>query len=197
MPAVVCGYRIRADPTRPAATRSSSSTSFSRSSSTASSSSTRTSASRSPGRRLDQVLTPCPPQDRPRGPEGAGRPRPRRRAVRLRAHGRLRRREARDGGLPLLEDWVRPLSASQRDQSIVSLTRGHEGRYWSKHLRGRPYHISALYVVDLDRFRQVAAGDLLRQQYQALSADPGSLANLDQDLPNNMNPNLPIVRDFF
>ncbi|GAA5989455.1 hypothetical protein JCM10908_000480 [Rhodotorula pacifica] len=64
--------------------------------------------------------------------------------------------------------------------------------YWAKHLQGRPYHISALYVVDLDRFRQIAAGDLLRQQYQALSADPGSLSNLDQDLPNNMTPNLPI-----
>ena len=25
--------------------------------------------------------------------------------------------------------------------------------FWSDHLQGRPYHISALYVVDLDRFR--------------------------------------------
>jgi UDP-glucose:glycoprotein glucosyltransferase len=39
---------------------------------------------------------------------------------------------------------------------------------------------SALYVVDLDRFRELAAGDRLRQQYQSLSADPNSLANLDQ-----------------
>jgi hypothetical protein len=39
----------------------------------------------------------------------------------------------------------------------------------------------------------VAAGDQLRQHYQALSADPGSLANLDQDLPNNMQGILPIV----
>lgn len=58
--------------------------------------------------------------------------------------------------------------------------------YWKQHLNGRPYHISALYVVDLVRFRQVAAGDRLREQYQALSADPNSLSNLDQDLPNNM-----------
>ncbi|GAA99373.1 glycosyltransferase family 24 protein [Mixia osmundae IAM 14324] len=64
--------------------------------------------------------------------------------------------------------------------------------YWQNHLAGRPYHISALYVVDLDRFRQVAAGDRLRQQYQGLSADPGSLANLDQDLPNNMIHVIPI-----
>ncbi|KAI7903194.1 UDP-glucose:glycoprotein glucosyltransferase-domain-containing protein [Cokeromyces recurvatus] len=64
--------------------------------------------------------------------------------------------------------------------------------YWKTHLRGKPYHISALYVVDLDRFRQLAAGDRLRAQYQQLSADPNSLANLDQDLPNNMQHIVPI-----
>ncbi|KAL6707789.1 killer toxin resistant protein [Coniothyrium glycines] len=64
--------------------------------------------------------------------------------------------------------------------------------YWANFLRGRPYHISALYVVDLNRFRQMAAGDRLRQQYHSLSADPNSLSNLDQDLPNNMQFNLPI-----
>jgi UDP-glucose:glycoprotein glucosyltransferase len=64
--------------------------------------------------------------------------------------------------------------------------------YWETYLRGKPYHISALYVVDLKRFRQLAAGDRLRQQYQALSADPASLSNLDQDLPNHMQHNLPI-----
>lgn len=51
---------------------------------------------------------------------------------------------------------------------------------------------SALYVVDLVRFRQLAAGDRLRAQYQQLSADPNSLANLDQDLPNNMQHIVPI-----
>jgi len=64
--------------------------------------------------------------------------------------------------------------------------------YWANFLRGRPYHISALYVVDLVRFRQLAAGDRLRQQYHSLSADPNSLSNLDQDLPNNMQFQLPI-----
>lgn len=58
--------------------------------------------------------------------------------------------------------------------------------YWANHLAGRKYHISALYVVDLVKFRQIAAGDRLRGQYQGLSSDPNSLANLDQDLPNNM-----------
>ncbi|KAF4965496.1 hypothetical protein FSARC_6729 [Fusarium sarcochroum] len=64
--------------------------------------------------------------------------------------------------------------------------------YWANYLRGLPYHISALYVVDLNRFRQLAAGDRLRQQYHALSADPNSLSNLDQDLPNNMQFTIPI-----
>ncbi|KAF2802028.1 uncharacterized protein BDZ99DRAFT_552384 [Mytilinidion resinicola] len=64
--------------------------------------------------------------------------------------------------------------------------------YWKNFLRGLPYHISALYVVDLKRFRQIAAGDRLRQQYHQLSADPASLSNLDQDLPNNMQMQLPI-----
>ncbi|TVY23769.1 UDP-glucose:glycoprotein glucosyltransferase [Lachnellula hyalina] len=58
--------------------------------------------------------------------------------------------------------------------------------YWERFLAGLPYHISALYVVDLHRFRQIAAGDRLRQQYHQLSADPNSLSNLDQDLPNHM-----------
>ena len=64
--------------------------------------------------------------------------------------------------------------------------------YWKNFLRGLPYHISALYVVDLKRFRQIAAGDRLRGQYQQLSADPNSLSNLDQDLPNHMQMVLPI-----
>jgi len=39
---------------------------------------------------------------------------------------------------------------------------------------------SALYVVDLRKFRRIAAGDRLRGQYQGLSQDPNSLSNLDQ-----------------
>lgn len=64
--------------------------------------------------------------------------------------------------------------------------------YWNNYLRGQPYHISALYVVDLRRFRELAAGDRLRQTYHTLSADPNSLANLDQDLPNHMQFQIPI-----
>ncbi|KAI2635587.1 glycosyltransferase family 24 protein [Hypomontagnella submonticulosa] len=64
--------------------------------------------------------------------------------------------------------------------------------YWKNYLRGSPYHISALYVVDLRRFRQIAAGDRLRQHYHQLSADPASLSNLDQDLPNHMQFVIPI-----
>ncbi|KAI0028565.1 glycosyltransferase family 24 protein [Vararia minispora EC-137] len=64
--------------------------------------------------------------------------------------------------------------------------------YWQQTLKGRPYHISALYVIDLNRFREFAAGDILRSHYHELSADPNSLANLDQDLPNNLQAYVPI-----
>lgn len=56
--------------------------------------------------------------------------------------------------------------------------------FWAQHLRGKAYHISALFVVDLQVFRRNSVGDRLRAIYQQLSADPGSLSNLDQDLPN-------------
>eukprot|EP00771_Trimastix_marina_P003880 gnl/Trimastix_PCT/591.p1 GENE.gnl/Trimastix_PCT/591~~gnl/Trimastix_PCT/591.p1 ORF type:complete len:1111 (+),score=354.93 gnl/Trimastix_PCT/591:2338-5670(+) len=56
--------------------------------------------------------------------------------------------------------------------------------YWKNHLRGKPYHISALFAVDLTRFRELGAGDTLRMYYESLSRDENSLSNLDQDLPN-------------
>ena len=40
--------------------------------------------------------------------------------------------------------------------------------------------------------RQTAAGDQLRVIYDNLSKDPGSLANLDQDLPNYAQHQVPI-----
>ncbi|QPG73382.1 hypothetical protein FOA43_000692 [Brettanomyces nanus] len=59
--------------------------------------------------------------------------------------------------------------------------------YWKELLGDKyKYHISALYVVDLTKFRSIAAGDILRHHYQHLSSDPESLSNLDQDLPNNL-----------
>ena len=76
--------------------------------------------------------------------------------------------------------------------SLTYMNRFWNSGYWKNHLAGRKYHISALYVIDLVKFRQIAAGDRLRGQYQALSQDPNSLANLDQDLPNNMIHQVPI-----
>jgi UDP-glucose:glycoprotein glucosyltransferase len=67
----------------------------------------------------------------------------------------------------------------------------HQG-YWLQHLRGKPYHISALFAIDLRRLRQMNAGDYLRYHYQKLSADPFSLSNLDQDLPNDIQDIIPI-----
>eukprot|EP00172_Hildenbrandia_rubra_P004155 Plantae.Rhodophyta-Hildenbrandia_rubra.ctg7863.p1 GENE.Plantae.Rhodophyta-Hildenbrandia_rubra.ctg7863~~Plantae.Rhodophyta-Hildenbrandia_rubra.ctg7863.p1 ORF type:complete len:504 (-),score=73.96 Plantae.Rhodophyta-Hildenbrandia_rubra.ctg7863:994-2280(-) len=59
-----------------------------------------------------------------------------------------------------------------------------EQGFWKDTLKEASYKISALYVVDLKRFREISAGDTLRFLYQKLSADPNSLSNLDQDLPN-------------
>jgi UDP-glucose:glycoprotein glucosyltransferase len=64
--------------------------------------------------------------------------------------------------------------------------------YWKRYLGDLKYHISALFVVDLKRFRELGIGDKLRQHYQTLSADPDSLSNLDQDLPNHLQKLVPI-----
>jgi len=64
--------------------------------------------------------------------------------------------------------------------------------FWKSHLQDKPYHISALYVVDLEKFRRDLVGDKLRSVYQQLSADPNSLSNLDQDLPNYAQHQVPI-----
>ncbi|KAG2377619.1 hypothetical protein C9374_009135 [Naegleria lovaniensis] len=64
--------------------------------------------------------------------------------------------------------------------------------YWSNHLGGKPYHISALYVVDIDLFRRNYHGDQFRMVYDNLARDPNSLSNLDQDLPNYAQHNVPI-----
>lgn len=65
--------------------------------------------------------------------------------------------------------------------------------YWADVLKdGLKYHISALFVVDLEKFRTIQAGDKLRTHYQRLSSDSNSLSNLDQDLPNNLQNQLKI-----
>lgn len=65
--------------------------------------------------------------------------------------------------------------------------------YWKKVLGDElKYHISALFVVDLKEFRKSQAGNKLRSHYQKLSSDLRSLANLDQDLPNNLQRLIPI-----
>lgn len=51
-------------------------------------------------------------------------------------------------------------------------------------------HGSHRFPVEADNVLTVQ--DRLRGQYHALSADPNSLANLDQDLPNSMQDQIPI-----
>jgi UDP-glucose:glycoprotein glucosyltransferase len=68
--------------------------------------------------------------------------------------------------------------------------------YWRRRLKDlgkKKYHISALFVVDLERFRRMGAGDKLRAHYQKLIYGfRESLANLDQDLPNDAQDQVPI-----
>ncbi|CAJ1367400.1 unnamed protein product [Effrenium voratum] len=64
--------------------------------------------------------------------------------------------------------------------------------YWKSHLGEKRYHISALFVVDLVEFRRTSIGETLRGVYNQLSRDPNSLANLDQDLPNFAQHQVPI-----
>eukprot|EP01062_Namystynia_karyoxenos_P069636 TRINITY_DN6509_c0_g1_i1.p1 TRINITY_DN6509_c0_g1~~TRINITY_DN6509_c0_g1_i1.p1 ORF type:complete len:1647 (+),score=409.51 TRINITY_DN6509_c0_g1_i1:106-4941(+) len=64
--------------------------------------------------------------------------------------------------------------------------------FWKSFLNGRTYHISAIYLVDLKTFRRIGAGDQYRIVYDHLSEDSGSLANLDQDLPNYLQNDIAI-----
>ncbi|KNC69551.1 hypothetical protein SARC_17937, partial [Sphaeroforma arctica JP610] len=67
------------------------------------------------------------------------------------------------------------------DRDDMAQYRFWDTGYWKTHLgEHMKYHISALYVIDLLHFRQLATGDILRGNYHQLSADPNSLANLDQ-----------------
>lgn len=65
--------------------------------------------------------------------------------------------------------------------------------YWAKVLDGRPYFISALFVVDMAQWHREMAGEALRSQYSVLTRNPSSLNQLDQDLPNMMQDQLPIT----
>jgi len=65
--------------------------------------------------------------------------------------------------------------------------------YWKSHLGSLQYHISALYVVDLVEFRRTSIGDQLRATYNQLSRDPNSLSNLEQDLINFAQHQVPIL----
>uniref|UniRef100_A0A8D0HBJ3 UDP-glucose ceramide glucosyltransferase-like 1 n=1 Tax=Sphenodon punctatus TaxID=8508 RepID=A0A8D0HBJ3_SPHPU len=98
-------------------------------------------------------------------------------------------KELRDFNLDGAPYGYTPFCESRREMDGY---RFWKSGYWASNLAGRKYHISALYVVDLKKFRKIAAGDRLRGQYQGLSQDPNSLSNLDQDLPNNMIHQVPI-----
>ncbi|KVH88595.1 UDP-glucose:Glycoprotein Glucosyltransferase [Cynara cardunculus var. scolymus] len=66
------------------------------------------------------------------------------------------------------------------------IVRADMGELYDMNLKGRPLaYTPALYVVDLVKFRETAAGDNLRVFYETLSKDPNSLSNLDQASANS------------
>ena len=66
-----------------------------------------------------------------------------------------------------------------------------ESGYWKETLRGRPYHISALFIVDLKRMRKERSGDHMRSTYDMMvRQSKDNLSNLDQELPQVVAPQL-------
>jgi UDP-glucose:glycoprotein glucosyltransferase len=57
-----------------------------------------------------------------------------------------------------LQDHVYGYPPMGNDRHEMEGFRFWKTGYWKEALRGRPYHISALYVIDLKRFRQLATG---------------------------------------
>lgn len=94
-----------------------------------------------------------------------------------------------EDGVKLNEDGMVEFA---RGRSETNGFRFWNSGFWKDHLHGRPYHISALFVVDLDLLRSRGYADQLRATYDQLSRDAGSLANLDQDLPNYLQHAVPI-----
>lgn len=84
-----------------------------------------------------------------------------------------------------------PFCQMNRNEDTVRF-RFWEHGFWVDHLKGKPYHISAIFLVDLRQFRAMRAGDRYRATYAGLAGDPNSLANLDQDLPNYLQASIPI-----
>lgn len=91
-----------------------------------------------------------------------------------------------------LKGHVYAMTPFCNDKSEMAPFRFWEHNYWKNHLDGKPYHISALFVVDLLELRKKLVADIIRSQYHILSQDPNSLSNLDQDLPNNLQNHIPI-----
>jgi len=77
-----------------------------------------------------------------------------------------------------------PFCSGDRMNPDTTGFRFWQSGFWKSHLMSLPYHISALFVVDLAEFRRLSVGDRLREIYHGMAGDPNSLSNLDQDLPN-------------
>lgn len=88
-------------------------------------------------------------------------------------------------------------SSKKTSFSLFKMT-GHgywEEGYWEKMLRDHGlsfYSISPGFLINLKRIRELNTGDKLRLHYQRLSTDINSLINIDQDLINNLQMEVPV-----
>ena len=97
-------------------------------------------------------------------------------------------------------DPIEVLQESRNKKALFSLFRMKGKGYWSEgywkkiiHDNGLTfYSIEPVFVINLVALRKASAGDILRLHYQRLSTDVQSLSNIDQDLLNNIQMEVPL-----
>ncbi|SMN20735.1 similar to Saccharomyces cerevisiae YOR336W KRE5 Protein required for beta-1,6 glucan biosynthesis [Maudiozyma saulgeensis] len=100
---------------------------------------------------------------------------------------------------PLL-DPVKLLEETKNSRASFSLFKMKGGGYWNegywkKMLEDNGlsfYSVEPGFIINLNRVRELHAGDKLRLHYQRLSTDINSLLNIDQDLINNLQIEVPL-----
>lgn len=97
-------------------------------------------------------------------------------------------------------DPVELLEENRAKKATFSLFKMKEKGYWNEgywkkmlHDNGLTFHsIQPGFIINMERLRELNAGDKLRIHYQRLSSDINSLVNIDQDLLNNLQIEIPL-----
>lgn len=67
--------------------------------------------------------------------------------------------------------------------------------YWKQYLEKNRlpfYNLSSTFIINMEKFRSIKAGDKIRIHYQRMSKDVYSLSNIDFDLVNNLQLEIPM-----